>query len=77
MFGLNKLQIYGLISVSFFLGLLGVYSAGVSRGQDKVKRKIDEKRIQNFKTQKEVEDDISELDDTSLSDRATEWVRKD
>jgi len=77
MFGISKLQLYGLIAASFVLGLLGIYSAGVARGTDKVKRKIDEKRISNLKTQKEIDDEINSLDDPYLVDRANQWVRKD
>lgn len=77
MFGISKLQLYGLIAVSFILGLLGIYSAGVARGQDKVKRKLDAKRISNLKTQKDIDDEINSLDDPYLVDRANKWVRKD
>ena len=77
MFGINKLQIYGLIAVSFVLGLLGIYSAGVARGKDKIKRKLDEKLIDNMKTAKEVEDEIESLGDNALLGRADKWVRKD
>jgi len=77
MFGINKLQIYGLIAVSFVLGLLGIYSAGIARGKDKIKRKLDEKLIDNMKTAKEVEDEIESLGDNALLNRANKWVRKD
>lgn len=76
MFGINKLQIYGLIVVSFVLGLLGIYSAGIARGKDKIKRKLDEKLIDNMKTAKEVEDEIESLGDNALLGRADKWVRK-
>lgn len=76
MFGINKLQIYGLIAVSFVLGLLGIYSAGIARGKDKIKRKLDEKLIDNMKTAKEVEDEIESLGDNALLGRANKWVRK-
>jgi hypothetical protein len=77
MFGINKLQMYGLIAVTFVLGLLGIYSAGVSRGQDKIKRKLDQKLIDSMRTAKDIDDEIDTLTDTSLADRANEWVRKD
>jgi hypothetical protein len=77
MFGINKLQLYGLIAVTFVLGLLGIYSAGVSRGQDKIKRKLDQKLIDSMRTAKDIDDEIDTLTDTSLADRANEWVRKD
>ena len=76
MFGISKLQIYGLIAVSFVLGLLGIYSAGIARGKDKIKRKLDEKLIDNMKTAKEVEDEIESLGDNALLGRVDKWVRK-
>lgn len=77
MFGINKIQIYGLIVASFVLGLLGIYSAGIARGKDKIKRKLDEKLIDDMKTAKEVEDEIESLGDNALLNRANKWVRKD
>jgi len=77
MFGISKLQLYGLIAVSFILGLLGIYSAGVARGQDKIKRKLDQKLIKDMRTSKEIDDEINQLDDPYLVDRASQWVRKD
>ena len=72
-----KIQLYGLVAAAFILGLLGIYSAGISRGQDKIRRKIDEKRLNNLQTHKDVDDEIDTLNDTSLADRANKWVRKD
>ena len=74
---LGKLQFYALIGAAFVLGLLGIYSVGVTRGQDKIKRRIDEKRISNMTDQKEISDEVRNLDDTELSDRAAPWVRQD
>jgi hypothetical protein len=72
-----RIQLYALIAAGFVLGLLGIYSAGIMRGQDKVKRKLDEDRLNNLKTHKEITDEINQLDDPYLVDRATKWVRKD
>lgn len=72
-----RIQLYALIAAGFVLGLLGIYSAGIMRGQDKVKRKLDEDRLNNLKTHKEITDEINQLDDPYLVDRATRWVRKD
>lgn len=72
-----RLQLYALIGAGFVLGLLGIYSAGIMRGQDKVKRKLDEDRLNNLKTHKEITDEINQLDDPYLVDRASQWVRKD
>jgi len=75
MFG--KLQLYGLIALAFIAGVFGIYASGVQRGIDKTKRKIDEKRLANMKTAKEIDDEIQSLDDTGLVNRSREWVRKD
>ena len=72
-----RIQLFALICAAFVLGIIGVYSAGIARGQDKIKRKLDKKLIDNMRTAKEVDDEISELNDTSLADRANKWVRKD
>lgn len=74
---LGRLQIYGLIGLSFMLGCIGIYSAGMSKGQDKVKRKLDEKRLYNMKLAKEVDDEVNEMGDTYLADRASRWLRDD
>lgn len=68
---------YALIGAAFMLGLLGIYSAGIARGQDKVKRKIDEDRLRNIKMQKDIDDEINSLNDDNFANRAREWVRKD
>ena len=72
-----RLQLYALIAGGFILGLLGIYSAGIMRGQDKVKRKIDEDRLKKMKLQKDVDDEINSLNDDFFVDRANKWVRKD
>ena len=74
---MQKLQLNALIGAAFVLGLIGIYSTGVARGQDKMKRNIDEKRLSNLNTQKEIKDEGKTLDDTELSERASTWVRKD
>jgi len=71
-----RLQLYALIAGGFILGLLGIYSAGIMRGQDKVKRKIDEDRLKKMKIQKDVDDEINSLNDDYFVDRANQWVRK-
>jgi len=77
MFGMQKLQLYALIGAAFVLGLIGIYSTGVARGQDKIRRKIDEQRLSNIKMQKVIDDEIKAMDDTELSERANTWVRED
>jgi len=71
-----KIQLYALIASAFFLGLLGIYSAGMARGQDKIKRKIDAKRLDNINIKNEVEDELDAADDTYLAHRAARWMRR-
>ena len=77
MFFGSKLQLYVLIAAGFVLGMLGIYSSGIARGQDKIKRKMDEKLIDDMRTAKEVNDEVNSMDDTRLADLARKWVRKD
>lgn len=74
---LGKLQLYALIGAAFMLGLLGIYSAGISRGQDKVRRKIDASRISNLRSNKEISDEVNSMDDPYLVQSARKWVRND
>jgi len=77
MFGIQKLQVYALVGAAFVLGLLGIYSAGVARGQDKIKRKIDEKRLANVRSQRKITNEIDDLDQDELFHRGTKWMRDD
>lgn len=75
MFG--RLQLYALIGAAFVLGMLGIYSAGIARGQDKIKRKLDEDALDKMRIAKDTQDEIYSSDDTRLADIANQWVRKD
>ena len=70
-----RIQLYLLIGAAFILGVVGIYASGVQRGIDRTKRKIDERRLENFRTAMEVEEEIEILNDTHLATRAKEWVR--
>ena len=74
MFG-ARIQLYLFIGAAFILGVVGIYASGVQRGIDRTKRKINERRLENFHTAMEVEEEIEILDDTHLATRAKEWVR--
>jgi hypothetical protein len=76
MFG-SKPQLYLLIGAAFILGVLGIYSSGIARGQDKIKRKMDQKLIDDMRLAKDVDDEINSMDDDRLSQLANKWVRKD
>ena len=71
-----RLQLYALIGLAFLAAVFGIYKAGARTGVDRARRKIDERRLDNFTTAKEVGDEIEILDDTGLSDRASKWLRR-
>jgi hypothetical protein len=68
-----RLQLWALVGLAFVAGVLGIYMAGVQRGIDRQREKLDAKRLTNFKTAKEIEDEINS--DPYLADRASKWVR--
>jgi len=72
----SRIQLYLLIGAAFLLGAVGIYVNGVQRGIDRTKRKIDERRLDNMHTAKEVQNEVEILDDVDLVRRASEWVRK-
>lgn len=72
----SRIQLYLLIGAAFILGAVGIYASGVQRGIDRSRNRINEQRLENIRTAKEVEDEIEALDDIGLVDRASEWVRK-
>ena len=71
-----RLQLYALIALAFIASVFGIYKAGARAGVDRVRRKIDKQRLDNFATAKEVSDEVEILDDTGLSDRASKWMRR-
>ena len=70
-----RLQLWALVALAFIASIFGIYASGVQRGIDRTKRKIDEKRLDNFAAAKEVSDEVQILDDSGLADRASKWVR--
>lgn len=73
----SKLQVYAVAAVTFLISVFSIYMMGIARGNSKLKEKIAAKRQQDFRKSVEIEREISDLNDTSLADRATEWVRDD
>lgn len=70
-----RFKIYGIIAVGIALGLLGWRSAGIKAALEKAEAEEKERRLNQIRTAKEVEDDIESLDDSGLRKRASRWVR--
>ena len=72
-----RLQLWALVALAFVAGLFGIYAAGVKAGAERVRQKIDAKRLADLKTAKGIEDEIESLDDPYLAERASKWLRGD
>ena len=72
-----RLQLWALIGLAFLAGLFGIYKAGARAGVDRARQKLDQRRLDNFATAKEVSDALELLDDVGLADRASKWLRHD
>jgi hypothetical protein len=72
----SRIQLYLFIGAAFILGAVGIYASGVQRGIDRTQRRIDERRLDNMRTAKDVKDGVEVLDDVDLAARARRWVRK-
>ena len=70
-----RLQLYALLALAFVAGVLGIYMAGVHRGIDRQRSKLDRARLDKIGQAKDIEDEINS--DPHLVDRARQWVRKD
>lgn len=73
--GRIKIWLYAIGAATVAVGL--AYLRGRSAGADAVKADHMEDRIDAIQTAKEVEDEINQLDDDALRERASEWVRRD
>ena len=70
-----RLQLYALVALAFAAGVLGIYMAGVQRGIDRQRTKIDRARLDKIGQAKEIEDAVNA--DPHLVDRAKQWLRED
>jgi len=70
-----RLQLWALIGLAFLAGLFGIYKAGTRAGVDRMRQKIDQRRLENVATAKEIREDVEILDDVGLSARASKWLR--
>jgi hypothetical protein len=70
-----RLQLYALIGLAFLAAVFGIYKAGARAGVDRMRQKIDQRRLENVATAKEIREDVEILDDVGLSARASRWLR--
>jgi|DEB0MinimDraft_6_1074348.scaffolds.fasta_scaffold18264_2 hypothetical protein len=70
-----RLQLYALLALAFVAGVLGIYMAGVQRGIDRQRTKIDRARLDKIGQAKEIEDAVNA--DPDIVSRASRWLREE
>ena len=76
MFLLARIKLYAFGAVAFVTMLLGIWLSGRRAGAAAVRAAVNEARLDNLVGAKKVEEEIDALDDSSVRDRASKWVRK-
>ena len=76
MFLLGRIKLYAIGAFAFVATLLGIWLSGRRAGVAAVKAAANEARLDNLVGAKKIEEEIDALDDSSVRDRASRWVRK-
>lgn len=71
-----RLKLYALVAAAFILGVLGMRAFWIKEGAAREAAKRNEKRIDDMRKAKEIEDEVEILDDAGLGERASKWVRQ-
>jgi len=71
----GRIQYYLILAGVLIAGIFGVYWSGGQNKKREIEAKQNKKRIENMKVAKEIEDEIKALDDGTLRNRASKWVR--
>lgn len=75
MFFLARIKMYLWLIGAALVAVATVYFRGKADGRNALENEIQDDRIDNLLTAKEVEDEVEALDDSGLRSRATKWVR--
>ena len=75
MFFLGKLKMYAALLGAALLAVVTVYYRGRADGKDILEHEIKDDRLDKLLTAKDVQDDVQQMDDDAVADRARKWVR--
>lgn len=75
MFFLGKLKMYAALLGAALLAVVTVYYRGRADGKDILEHEIKDDRLDKLLTAKDVQNDVQQMDDSAVADRAREWVR--
>lgn len=71
-----RLKLYAILAVAFIAGVLGIRSALLQAGEDRLRAKIERDRLDATLKAMEVENEVEALDRESVRRRGKLWVRK-
>ena len=71
----SRIKIYLLAAGAFLLGLAGIYVAGRKAGKDATQVSEQRRRIEDYSTAQEIENEVEALSVDELRKRSTQWVR--
>lgn len=66
---------YLLTTLTALGAILALFLKAFQWGRDKEKANQNEKKLFDVKQKKDIDNEISKLDDTSIDDRLSKWVR--
>lgn len=75
MFVFARIKLYAIAAGAFLLALVGIYFRGRSDAADRLEAKRAKAQFDAMKQAKEIADEIENLDDPGLSERASRYVR--
>jgi hypothetical protein len=75
MFLFARIKMYLWLIGAALFAIVTVYFRGKADGRDDLEYEIKDKRLEDLKAAKEVEDEIEIMDDVELATRASRWVR--
>lgn len=75
MFLLSKLKMYLWIAGAAAVAAATIYFRGRADGRDIIEHEIKDDRLDKLLAAKDVQDDVQQMDDDAVAQRAREWVR--
>jgi hypothetical protein len=70
-----RLQYYGILVLVVIAGIFGIYWLGGQNKKKDIEVKLMKDKVKNINIAKEVADEVKSLDDGTLYNRASKWVR--
>lgn len=71
----GKLKLYAVIAAGAFLAALGAFWGGKQVGKAKARTDALQKRLSDSHKAKDVQDDVSKMDDSAVHGQLGEWMR--